>query len=66
MRLWRGRTYGYVGTQLFEARFGYAADGEQIVYAAELAALLAELDDVFGCDGADAGQLFELFDCGCV
>ena len=64
MRLRCERTDHDVGAQLFEARFRDAADREQIVDAAELAAFLAELDDVVCCDGADARELLELLD-GC-
>ena len=54
-----------VRPQLFEARFRDASNREQIVDAAELAAFVTKLDDVFRSDRADAGQLLELLDrCG--
>lgn len=65
MRLWRRWTDDYVRPNLFKACLRDAADGQQIVDAAEWAALLAELNDVFRRDWPDARQLFEFFDrCG--
>jgi len=55
---------GYVGAELVEPGFGDAVDGEEVVDALERAALLAEADDGFGRDGADAGKLLKLFDGG--
>ena len=53
-----------VGTQLFEFCFGNSFDREEVFYALEGAAAISEVDDRFGGVWTDAGESFELGDCG--
>ena len=53
-----------VGAQLFEFCFGNSFDCEQVFYALEWAAAISEIDDGFRGVWTDAGESFELSDCG--